>query len=424
MSHQSKTSGNSSTGVTAVKVGTAGAVSADDTAPGHSHTDGDAIGHAGGGRRRDLGDLVSEPGGAQRLMAAVELAGVSKRYGDVAAVRDFTLEVAPGELLVLLGPSGCGKSTVLRLVAGLERPSEGTVLIGGKVVNDVDPMNRDVAMVFQSYALYPHLSVRQNIEFPLRSRRSPAKRRRELVGEVARGLQLEELLDRKPAQLSGGQRQRVALARAIVRRPAAFLLDEPLSNLDAQLRVEMRAELVELHARLGTTSIYVTHDQVEAITMGQRIAVMYQGRLQQVGAPRAVYERPANAFVAGFVGHPPMNVLPARVGGEAAIFAGGQIPLGPELAARVRRSNLDEVLVGVKPEDLRPDPEGTVSATVVLLEDVGGYQQLSCRLSTGQLVGARAASRRRAFRTGDEIMLSALGELHLFAPSTGERLGP
>ena len=433
-------------------------------------TSGDAANGADGASRdapvRDRGDPDAgpldhdhEPAGAKHLTAAVALVGVSKRYGDVEAVRDFTLEVEPGELLVLLGPSGCGKSTVLRLVAGLEHPSEGTVLIGGTVVNDVDPKDRDVAMVFQSYALYPHLSVRQNIEFPLRSRRAPARRRRELVDEVARGLQLERLLDRKPAQLSGGQRQRVALARAIVRRPAAFLLDEPLSNLDAQLRLEMRAELVELHARLGTTSIYVTHDQVEATTMGQRIAVMHEGRLQQVGAPRAVYERPANAFVAGFVGHPPMNIVPARIGtaelartgarapgsagagagwdaerypsgpsaraGEsagAAIFAGGEIVLSPELVARVRRRNLDHVLVGIRPEDLHPDPKGAVSATVSLVEDVAGYQQLSCRLGTGQLVGASAIAGGPVFRTGEAITLSALGEPHLFDPSNGERV--
>ena len=389
------------------------------------------------GVAREFPDLTGEAGEVmtdQGKISAVALDRVSKRYGDVEAVCDLTLQAEPGELLVLLGPSGCGKSMVLRLIAGLESPSEGTVRIGTQVVNDVDPKDRDVARVFQSYALYPHLSVRRNIEFPLRSRHFPSNERGELVLRVAKSLQIEHLLDRKPAQLSGGQRQRVALARAVVRRPAVFLLDEPLSNLDAQLRIEMRAELVEMHARLRTTSIYVTHDQTEAITMGHRIAVMHDGRLQQVGTPRAVYEQPANAFVAGFVGNPPMNILPAHItsgtansGGAAGVvsanFLGGEIALGAEHSVALCGFSSDEVLAGVRAEHLSPDPEGTIHATVSLVEELGDYQQLACRLGTGQLVTARARSGAGTFATGDAIALAVVGEVHLFDPVTSQRIG-
>ena len=227
-------------------------------------------------------------------MARVHFANVSKRYGDVAAVDDLSLEVADGELLVLLGPSGCGKTTALRMVAGLEEVTEGSLMIGDDLVNDVDPKDRDVAMVFQSYALYPHMSVAKNIEFPLRQRKIETAERKQRALEAATTLGLEDLMDRKPGQLSGGQRQRVALARAIVRDPRVFLMDEPLSNLDAKLRVQTRGDIVALQRRLGTTTLYVTHDQVEAMTMGHRIAVMQGGRLQQVAAPQDLYERPAN----------------------------------------------------------------------------------------------------------------------------------
>src|SRR6476660_5067257 len=230
----------------------------------------------------------------EEIVGRVAIRGVSKRFGDVTAVDDFTLEVADEEFLVLLGPSGCGKSTALRMIAGLEEPTEGTIEIGDRQVNDVEAKDRDVAMVFQSYALYPHMTVRRNIEFPLRSRKVPAAERTRLVQEAAESLSLDALLERKPAQLSGGQRQRVALARAIVRRPQAFLMDEPLSNLDAKLRVQTRAELVELRRRLRATIVYVTHDQVEAITICDRIAVLDHGVLQQVGAPQDVYAKPAN----------------------------------------------------------------------------------------------------------------------------------
>jgi multiple sugar transport system ATP-binding protein len=357
---------------------------------------------------------------------SVGLSEVTKRFGDVVAVDALTLEVEPGELLVLLGPSGCGKSTVLRLVAGLEEPSEGTVRIGGQIINDVDPSSRDVAMVFQSYALYPHMSVRRNIEFPLRARHVDSDTRDRLVLDVARNLQLETMLDRKPAQLSGGQRQRVALARAIVRRPRVFLMDEPLSNLDAQLRLEMRAELVELHARLGITLLYVTHDQTEAMTMGDRIAVMSSGVLQQLAPPNEVHDMPANAFVAGFIGFPPMNILAARLsddgGAMTAMIRGGVLALPEDLAVAARRRGLMEALVGARPDALRISPQGTVDATVSLVESFGREHHAACRLPGGQLVTVRVEAEDSGLRTGDRVKLAVSGELHLFEPVNGERI--
>ncbi|MGH9093210.1 MAG: ABC transporter ATP-binding protein, partial [Acidimicrobiales bacterium] len=246
-------------------------------------------------------------------MGRVVLQGVTKRYGDILALDALDLTVDDGELLVLLGPSGCGKTTALRLVAGLEELDGGSISIGDSVVDDVEPRERDIAMVFQTYALYPHLTVARNIEFPLRQRRTPHDERDRRVREVARTLGLEPYLGRKPGQLSGGQRQRVALARAIVRQPEAFLMDEPLSNLDAALRVQTRADIVALQERLGTTTLYVTHDQVEAMTMGDRIAVIDAGVLQQVAPPQELYDRPGNVFVAGFLGSPGMNLMPGQL---------------------------------------------------------------------------------------------------------------
>src|SRR3712207_4360698 len=289
-------------------------------------------------------------------MAGVRFDHVTKRFGDVVAVDDLDLQVEDREFLVLLGPSGCGKSTALRMIAGLEEPTEGSILIEDRRVDGVDPKDRDLSMVFQSYALYPHKSVRQNIEFPLRSRKvAPAERDR-LVSDVVAQLGLTGLLDRKPRQPSGGQRQRVAPARAIVRRPAVFLMDEPLSNLDAKMRTSTRAELVELHARLGTTFVYVTHDQVEAMTMASRVAVMSEGVLQQVGPPQQVYDRPENVFVAQFIGSPPMNVLPGAVvddGGVRKVHAaGGTLTVSPEAAQVLAARGTSDVLVGVRPEHL------------------------------------------------------------------------
>jgi multiple sugar transport system ATP-binding protein len=244
-------------------------------------------------------------------MASVSFEHVTKSYDGTIAVRDLSLDVPDGEFMVLVGPSGCGKTTALRMIAGLEQITDGRLLIGDRVVNNVAPINRDIAMVFQSYALYPHMTVYDNLAFGLRNKRVPKAEIRARVNNAADILGIEPLLKRKPKQLSGGQRQRVALGRAIVREPAAFLMDEPLSNLDAKLRVQTRAEILKLQERLDTTTIYVTHDQVEAMTMGDRIAVMNHGVLQQVGSPEELYERPANLFVAGFIGSPPMNLLPA-----------------------------------------------------------------------------------------------------------------
>src|SRR5436853_6273159 len=246
-------------------------------------------------------------------MASVSFSAIKKSFGKTAVLHGISLDIADGEFMVLVGPSGCGKSTLLRMLAGLEEISAGEIAIDARVVNDVEAKDRDVAMVFQSYALYPHMTVEKNIEFPLRSRNVPKQERPAIVAEAVRTLDLDGLLDRRPAQLSGGQRQRVALARAIVRRPQVFLMDEPLSNLDAKLRVQTRAELVELQRRLAATVVYVTHDQVEAMTMGHRIAVLDAGVLQQVGAPQDVYARPDNLFVARFIGSPPMNTVDGRV---------------------------------------------------------------------------------------------------------------
>ncbi len=340
-------------------------------------------------------------------MGRVAFEHVSKRFDDVIAVDDLTLEIADKEFLVLLGPSGCGKSTALRMVAGLEDPTSGTITIGDRVVNDVEARDRDVAMVFQSYALYPHMTVSRNIEFPLRSRKVPADERDQLVRDAAETLGLEELLDRKPRQLSGGQRQRVALARAIVRRPEAFLMDEPLSNLDAKLRVQTRAELVELQRRLEATVVYVTHDQVEAMTMGDRIAIMQRGVLQQVGAPQDVYARPGNLFVAGFIGSPPMNTVTGRVTHDGDTFGRGAPrrarALSDDVARAVAAMNLEEVVIGVRPEDLRFESgEVGVVATVSVVESLGHERHIACRLTDGQLVIVRQDRARRRAERGRE----------------------
>jgi len=361
-------------------------------------------------------------------MAGVTFEGITKRYGDVVAVDDLTLEIADREFLVLLGPSGCGKSTALRIVAGLEEPTSGTVSIGDEIVNDLEPKERDVAMVFQSYALYPHMTVYKNIEFPLKSRKVPTEERADLVRSAAATLGLDELLDRKPAQLSGGQRQRVALARAIVRRPQAFLMDEPLSNLDAKLRVQTRAEIIELQRRLQATVIYVTHDQVEAMTMGDRIAVLADGALQQVGPPQEVYARPANLFVAGFIGTPPMNIVPAALvtadGGPAVALAGVQIALPAPLAAAVGALGRRDVLVGVRPEHLVVASDGGVPATVSVVESLGHERHVACRLGDGTLVIVRQEVDVPAPAAGDAVHLHAApGHVHVFDPATGERVG-
>lgn len=363
-------------------------------------------------------------------MASITFDRVSKTYGDVLAVDDLSLDVADGELLVLLGPSGCGKTTALRMVAGLEEITRGTVAIGERVVNEVDPKDRDVAMVFQSYALYPHLTVARNIEFPLRQRGIDKDERQRQVAEVARTLGLEPYLARKPGQLSGGQRQRVALGRAIVRSPQVFLMDEPLSNLDAALRVQTRADIVSLQQRLGTTTLYVTHDQVEAMTMGHRIAVMNAGELQQVAAPQDLYARPANTFVAGFLGSPPMNLIAGDLlassgdGDLSVAVSGGTVPLSAALSAALRRNGAaTKVVVGVRPEALAIDPSGDLGATVTIVELLGAEAHVICRLGDGTRLVVRQEAHRVMPSIGEALRIAVRTDsAHVFGRDSGVRV--
>jgi multiple sugar transport system ATP-binding protein len=306
-------------------------------------------------------------------MAEIVVDQVTKEFpGGVHAIDDVSLTVRDGEFMVLVGPSGCGKSTLLRMIAGLEEVTAGSISIGGRDVTELAPRHRDIAMVFQNYALYPHMDVRKNLGYGLRVRRTPSGEIDRRVNEVAKLLGLEQLLERKPAALSGGQRQRVAMGRAIVREPSAFLMDEPLSNLDAKLRVGMRAELARLHERLGVTTIYVTHDQVEAMTLGQRVAVLRDGVIQQVDSPQALYARPDNLFVAAFIGSPAMNLVEATLAGGTTSFAGWELPLDP--ARRPRREG--RVILGIRPESFEDaafaDPAlPTVDVDVLVLEELG-----------------------------------------------------
>ena len=306
-------------------------------------------------------------------MAGIDLEHVTKLFsGGVAAVSDVELSVGDGEFLVLVGPSGCGKSTLLRMIAGLEEVTSGRVAIGGRDVTELAPRERDVAMVFQTYALYPHMTVRENLGYGLKVRRTPKREIAQRVDEVAGLLGLSDLLDRRPAQLSGGQRQRVAMGRAIAREPQAFLMDEPLSNLDAKLRVAMRASLAQLHERLGVTTVYVTHDQTEAMTLGQRVAVMRDGRLLQVDTPQRLYQEPRDLFVAAFIGSPAMNLVHATVDGGEIAFGRFRVPLDP----RRRPAGVERVVVGIRPEafeDAAFAPSGlpTVEVEVEVLEELG-----------------------------------------------------
>jgi multiple sugar transport system ATP-binding protein len=311
-------------------------------------------------------------------MAEIQLREVTKRYPDgTEAVKRVSLDIADGEFVILVGPSGCGKSTALRMIAGLEEISEGELLIGGEVVNDLAPRDRDIAMVFQNYALYPHMTVRENMGFALKLAKVDSGEINKRVEEAARILDLEPHLERKPANLSGGQRQRVAMGRAIVRSPKAFLMDEPLSNLDAKLRVQMRTEVSRIQQRLETTTVYVTHDQVEAMTLGDRVAVMRAGIIQQVDSPKNLYERPQNLFVAGFIGSPSMNFLPARLEGDTIHLPFGDAPVPQAMRGHLGGEGTREVIAGVRPEHfedavVEPDKPGLrFSAPVTVVESMG-----------------------------------------------------
>ncbi len=367
-------------------------------------------------------------------MAQVTLSKVCKSYdGKTEAVSDVNLEIADGEFLVLVGPSGCGKSTTLRMVAGLEEVTAGEIRIGERVVNYVHPKDRDIAMVFQNYALYPHMTVYKNMAFALKLRKTPKAEIDRRVREASAMLGLDGLLERKPAALSGGQRQRVALGRAIVREPKAFLFDEPLSNLDAKLRVTTRAELKALHRRLKTTTIYVTHDQEEAMTLGDRIVVMSNGRVQQVGAPLEVYRRPVNRFVAGFLGTPPMNFLEGVLKPEGGRLrfeeAGGGIGLTFDQSAAAGFAG-GEAVAGIRPEALRPvqngEAAGVVSLTVVVVEPLGDRSDVYLESASGRRLTARvSAEEAMGMNPGDRVGFSVdSGRAHLFEPGEfGRNLG-
>ena len=357
-------------------------------------------------------------------MAQVECDRVRKQYAHHEVIRDVSVRMEDGSFVVLVGPSGCGKSTLLRMIAGLEGITSGEVRIDGRVVNDMPPKERDVAMVFQSYALYPHMTVAQNMAFALRLRRLPAADIAERVRRAAGILGLDDLLDRRPRQLSGGQRQRVAMGRAIVRDPQVFLFDEPLSNLDAKLRIQMRAEIKELHARLGTTSIYVTHDQVEAMTMGHRIVVLRDGAVAQIGEPLAVYDRPANLFVAGFIGSPSMNFIEGVVrgaNGASAVVADDGTALPIPAGASVLHGQ--HVVYGVRPEHIGLGAEAGdgLDATVTLVEATGVEELVSCRVGRHEL--KVVFRERHGFRKDGAVRLTpALSQVHLFDAATGDRI--
>jgi multiple sugar transport system ATP-binding protein len=388
-------------------------------------------------------------------MAEIVLDGVSKRFADgFEAVKDMDLEITDGEFMILVGPSGCGKSTALRMIAGLEDITEGEVRIGDRVVNELAPKDRDIAMVFQNYALYPHMSVRENMAFPLKLADVPKEEADSKVEEAARILDLQQHLDRRPANLSGGQRQRVAMGRAIVRDPSAFLMDEPLSNLDAKLRVQMRTEVARIQSNLGTTTVYVTHDQTEAMTLGDRVAVMRSGVLQQVGSPGELYSDPANLFVAGFIGSPAMNFMPARVEGGAVKLPIGDLPL-PDGARAGAAGDGRSVIAGIRPESFEDaslvaadarQRGSTFRAKIELVESMGSENYAYFQVESegvqsqeldelardagttevpssgeGQVVARLDAASR--IQRGDETELWVdVSKLHLFDPQDGQSL--
>ena len=379
-------------------------------------------------------------------MAAIEIANVTKLFpGDVVALDDVSLRIEDGEFIALVGPSGCGKSTLLRSIAGLEDVTSGEISIGGRDVTDLAPRHRDIAMVFQTYALYPHMTVRQNLGYGLKVRRTPKAEIRRRVEVIAELLGLDELLERRPAQLSGGQRQRVAMGRAIAREPQAFLMDEPLSNLDAKLRVGMRASLAQLHQRLGVTTVYVTHDQVEAMTLGQRVAVMRDGHILQVDTPQRLYEQPQDLFVAGFIGSPSMNLVDATIDGDDVVLGQFRVPLDP--ARRPAGKTAGGVVLGIRPETFEDvafaSPAMPVLAVdVVVLEELGSDAHVFFRVDTtrievsegedegsadlvlerGSLLNARVDPRTEA-RVGRSLRLAVdPRRFHFFDRKTGATL--
>ena len=355
-------------------------------------------------------------------MAAVTITGVQKYFGTTHVIRGVDVEIVDGEFCVLVGPSGCGKSTLLRMIAGLEEITHGEIAIAGRVVNRVQPKERDIAMVFQNYALYPHMTVRQNMSFALALAKRPKQEIDAHVMRAAEILGLVPYLDRYPRQLSGGQRQRVAMGRAIVRDPQVFLFDEPLSNLDAKRRVQMRREIKELHQRLKTTSIYVTHDQIEAMTMADRIVVMRDGVVEQQGDPLALYDKPANTFVAGFIGSPAMNLIPGtvRTGGgstQVAFADGAMLPLPPNASAQDGQA----VLYGIRPEHCAVGDRGGLPVDIVVVEPTGADTQLYCRFN-GQEVTAMVRDRVAA-RAGERIALVPdVPRAHVFDAQSGVRI--
>jgi multiple sugar transport system ATP-binding protein len=359
------------------------------------------------------------------VSGTISLEGVTKHFpGGVVAVDDLSLEVEPGEFLVLVGPSGCGKTTALRMVAGLEPVTSGQIRINDKVVTKLPPRDRDIAMVFQNYALYAHMSVRGNMEFGLKMARMPKDEIRRRVDEAAAMLGLVEYLNRKPRQLSGGQRQRVAMGRAIVREPAAFLMDEPLSNLDAKLRVEMRGEIIRVQRRIAAPTLYVTHDQTEAMTMGDRVAILQDGVLQQLGTPDEIYDNPVNRFVAGFIGSPSMNLIDARIDGTAVVFGHTRLEVPaavtaarPGLAAYAGR----EIVLGIRPEDFRSSGDGTVELKVNRVESLGS--ELMAYLDGGEDNVEITARLERTAQVEEGVparLAVDRDRLYFFDPESGE----